>query len=226
MRILLVEDDKDLCNALSFNLKNEHYEVECCYNGEDALYLIFQQAHDLIILDRMLPSIDGLSILTSIRKANIFTPVLIITAMNQLGDKINGLDSGADDYLVKPFEVEELLARIRAISRRPKKWESTQFLKFSDIILDVEKQSLKNYKNSCSLSKRETQLMEFLIKNANQILPRNLIISRVWGTDTYIENGNLDNYIYFLRRRIKSIESHVQIKTIHSVGYLLEEKNA
>ena len=224
MRILMIEDDRDLCGAVSFQLINEGYDVDMCHNGEDALYYALQKSHDIIILDRMLPSLDGLSILHAMRKKGIETPVIIVTAMNGLNDRIDGLDSGADDYLVKPFAVEELLARIRALSRRPKVLENTETLRFSNILLDTAKQVLKSEANSCSLSKRETQLMEYFLRNKNQILSRDMLLNHVWGPDSFVEDGNLDNYIHFLRRRLKSVESRAVIKTIHSVGYRLEEK--
>ncbi len=222
MRILIVEDNKDLCDGMCFQLENEGYTTDTCYTGEHALYYALQQSYDIIILDRMLPVMNGLSILKTIRQKNINVPVIMVTAMDSLHDRIDGLDSGADDYLVKPFAMEELLARIRALTRRPQKIEQTELLIFSNLELDVKKQLIKTPQKSSSLSKRETDLLEFFMRHPNQVLPRETILSHVWGSDNFVEEGNLDNYIHFLRRRLKSIVCTAQIKTIHRVGYCLE----
>lgn len=222
MRVLMIEDDKDLCDAVSYQLKEDGYAIDVCHNGADALFYAMQGSYDAIILDRMLPELDGLSILKRIRLKNITTPVIMVTAMDGITDRIDGLDSGADDYLVKPFDVMELSARIRALVRRPPKIERTELLGFSDLTLDAGRRILSSPAKSCSLSKRESDLMEYFIRNAEQNLPREILISHVWGPDHFIEDGNLDNYIHFLRRRLKSVQGHAQIKTIRSVGYRLE----
>lgn len=225
MRILIIEDDKDLCYILNSQLKNDGYNIDLCHSGEEGLIFALNNSHDLIILDRMLPVIDGLTILNTIRKKGISTPVIILTAIGSIEDKIDGLDTGADDYVVKPFDINELKARIRALSRRPKPIENPNLLKISNISLDTNKQILKSDKFSCSLSKRENDLLEYLIKNKNKTLSREQILLYVWGSNSFVEDGNLDNYIHFVRRRLKAVESNVYIKTIHSVGYCLEEKN-
>ena len=222
MRLLIIEDNKDLCDGMCFQLQHEGYTIDTCYTGEYALYYALQHSYDVIILDRMLPDIDGLSILKIIRQKNINVPVIMVTAMERLLDRIDGLDSGADDYLVKPFAMEELLARVRALARRPQKIEQTELLTYSDLELDVKKQLVRTAQKSSSLTKREADLLEFFMRNPNQVLPRETILSRVWGPDNFVEEGNLDNYIHFLRRRLKSIDCTAQIKTIHSVGYCLE----
>jgi DNA-binding response OmpR family regulator len=222
MRLLIIEDNKDLCDAICFQLHNEGYITDVCYTGENALFYALQKSYDIIILDRMLPELDGLSILKAIRKNNINIPIIIITAMDGLHDRVDGLDSGADDYLVKPFAMEELLARIRALARRPQKIEQIEQLSFADMILDTKNQTLSTSKSSCSLSRRETSLLEIFMRNSNQILAREVILSYVWGPDNFVEEGNLDNYIHFLRRRFDSISTISSIKTIHRVGYRLE----
>lgn len=224
MRILVIEDDKDLCEAVGYQLEKEGYRVDICHNGEDALYFALQQSHDIMILDRMLPGIDGLTILQAVRRKGIATPVIMVTAMNGINDRIDGLDTGADDYLVKPFAMEELLARIRALARRPQAIQDTNKLTFGNTTLELGKQILKGDRETCSLSKKETDLMEFFMRNKTQILSRDAILSHVWGPNSFVEDGNIDNYIHFLRRRLKTIQSTLQIKTIHSVGYRLEEK--
>ena len=223
MRILLVEDDEKLLQLLAFQLKQEGYQVDCCSNGGDAMYYISQNAHDIILLDRMLPEMDGLTILKKTRESGITIPVIMLTALGQLQDKINGLDTGADDYLVKPFAFEELLARIRCIKRRPRKWEGNQVFAFGDISLSIEEKILTGPKDSCTLSKRECDLLEVFLANKNQTMPRMVLLSKVWGPDAEVEEGNLDNYIHFLRRRFKSVGSLLTLTTVRGVGYKLTE---
>lgn len=223
MRILLVEDDKELCDTVKLLLIHAKYETDACYTGQDAFYYAVEHPYDVIILDRMLPGIDGISLLKNLRNRHISTPVIITTALDGINDRIDGLDAGADDYLVKPYAVEELLARIRAVTRRPVKIEPCSVKSFSNISLNEDKHELTGPSGTVSLSKRETALLEYLIRNSNQILPRGLILSYIWGPDSEVEEGNLDNYIYFLRRRLKSVQASVQIKTIHGVGYRLEQ---
>ena len=223
MKILLIEDDKDLCTALSVTLKKEGFDVDISMDGEEAIYYATSAAYDIIILDRMLPIIDGLQILQILRKKNITTPVILVTAMSGISDRIDGLDAGADDYLIKPFDVGELLARIRALVRRPGKFNNTNTLQFSNFTLDIDLHTLTTEHKTVTLSNKETKLLEFLILNQSQILTREQIIARVWGLDAFVEDGNLDNYIYFGRRRLKAANCRAQIKTIHSVGYQLVE---
>ena len=223
MRILLVEDNEELCEAVAFQLKKEGYTVDICHDGDDGLHWAQQQAHDLILLDRMLPRLDGLQVLRSLRKQGIMTPVLMVTALDGVGDRVDGLDAGADDYLVKPFATEELLARIRAMGRRPRSWESGGTVRYGDAEFDPMKKLLHGPADSCSLSKRESDLFEFFFKNPAQTLPRLVLLSHVWGPDAEVEEGNLDNYIHFLRRRLKAVGSALQIKTVRGVGYRLEE---
>ena len=222
MRILLVEDDYNLCEAISFHFKNAGYTIDACYDGEESLHFIKQEAYDIIILDRMLPSLDGINLLKKIRLLGIITPVIIVTAIDGIGDRVIGLDAGADDYLVKPFAMEELLARIRALCRRPTQWESSSHLTYGDVSLDLMTGILTGPISFCSLSKREYQLAEVFLKNPNHPLPRNLILSRVWGPDAEVEDGNIDTYIHYLRRRLHTVGSTLQIKTIRAIGYALE----
>ena len=222
MRILLIEDDIDLCNSLTFQLKNEGFSIDVCNDGNAGLDAILENCHDLIILDRMLPKLDGLSILKKARVENISTPIILLTALGQVDDKVDGLDCGADDYIVKPFEFKELLARIRCICRRPVKINIDEKLYYGDISFDEHQRLLFKYDLSCSLSKKETFLLQLFLKNPNQILTRDILLTRVWGNGADIEDGNLDNYIYFLRRRLSSLNSTVTIKTIRGLGYRLE----
>ncbi|MEG0753453.1 MAG: response regulator, partial [Angelakisella sp.] len=165
MRILMIEDDHRLCEAVSFQLEQQGFTVDICNDGDDGLHWARQQAHDLILLDRMLPVLDGLSVLRTIRKEGIQTPVLLVTALGDTGQKVEGLDCGADDYLVKPFAVEELMARIRAMFRRPRQWESSDIITLEDVRFDAEKKTLTGKTGECSLSRRESALIEALLKN-------------------------------------------------------------
>lgn len=225
MRILLIEDDERLCRSLSFQLEKEGYSTDICLDGEDAFYYIDSNIHDIILLDRMLPGVDGLTILKKMRQAGNITPVILMTALGELNDKVTGLDSGADDYLVKPVAFEELMARIRSMERRPREWKQSNLLSLGDITYDPSSNVLVCNASSVTLSKREGSLMELFLHNKKQTLPRATILSKVWGTDAPIEDGNLDNYIHFLRRRLKGIHSQVSIQTIRGIGYRLEEAN-
>lgn len=222
MRILIIEDDKSLAETLRFQLEREHFETDICHDGVDGLHFIEQQAHDLILLDRMIPVLDGISVLKITREKDIYTPIIFITAMGALQDKVTGLECGADDYLVKPFAFEELLARIHSILRRPVKWEGDKPLKLGDISFDVKQKVLYCDKNSCSLSAREGNLLEIFLRNPGMTIPRASLLSRVWGPDASVEDGNLDNYIYLLRRRLKGVRSTLQLKTVRGIGYRLE----
>lgn len=223
MRILMIEDDLHLCEAVRFQLERQGFTVDICGDGDDGLRWARQQVHDLILLDRMLPVLDGLSVLRTLRTEGVNTPVLLVTALGDTGQKVEGLDCGADDYLVKPFAIEELLARIRAMSRRPRQWESSKVITLKDISFDPEKKTLLGRGGSCTLSHRESDLMEILLKNHGQTLPRAVLLGKVWGPDAEVEDGNLDNYIHFLRRRLRSVGSTLAIRTVRGVGYCVEE---
>lgn len=223
MRILLVEDEEKLNHTLCYQLRTEGYQVDGCYNGEEALYYLGECAYDVIILDRMLPGVDGLSVLRQIRRQGINTPVLILTALGTLQNKLDGLTQGADDYMVKPFATEELIARIQCLHRRPRQLQSTHTLSMGNLTLSVDTNRLTGSHGSCELSKKETLLLETLMNNREQVLSRSILLSKVWGPDSDVEDGNLDNYIHFLRRRLSAVGSNVTLKTVRGVGYLLEE---
>ena len=222
MRILIIEDDSLLAQGLSFHLKHAGFEVDTCEDGISGIEAATQEKYELILLDRMLPEIDGIQILRRLRERHVTTPVLIITAMANINDRVDGLDAGADDYLVKPFAIEELLARVRALSRRTPRLSGSEKLQYGNITLNADNGSLKNRNGlSCSLSKREVSLLVQFIRNPDCVLPRELLLSRVWG-DTPVEGGNLDNYIYFLRKRLSSVGADSKIATAHGFGFRLE----
>ncbi len=224
MRILLAEDDKQLNNTLTYQLETEGFTVDSCLDGEEALFYGEQNIYDIILLDRMLPHIEGTDVLTSLRKKGIVTPIILITALGTLSDKVTGLDLGADDYLVKPFAFEELLARIRCVARRPRALTDSDILTVSDVSWQASESTLAGPSGSCTLSKREAALMETFLRSKGQTLQRQTLLLKVWGPDSDVEDGNLDNYIHFLRRRLQITGSSLQIKTIRGIGYSLQEK--
>lgn len=223
MRILLVEDDEKLNLSLRFQLEKENFTVDSCFDGEVALFHIKETMYDLILLDRMLPIISGLEVLRRLRLDNIATPVILLTALGEVQDKITGLDCGADDYLVKPFDFDELCARIRCVARRPRQISDSKKLCFADLTLDTDSLTLLGSGGSCSLSKKEAQLLETFLRHPRQSLSRSALLTHVWGPDSDVEEGNLDNYVYFLRRRLKTVNSRVLIRTVRGVGYCMEE---
>lgn len=221
MRILLAEDDKDLNKALTWQLTGQGHNVDSCYDGEDALYYGRQNIYDVILLDRMLPHCEGTEVLSALRAASVTAPVILITALGALKDKIVGLDLGADDYLVKPFDFEELLARIRSVTRRALmlNGQPQGMFTYHDITWQARDMRLTGPSGNCTLSKHEGDLLESFLYAPEQTLARETLLLKVWGPDSDVENGNLDNYIHFLRRRLKSIDSTLQIKTVRGVGY-------
>lgn len=221
MRVLIIEDDKKQCMLLAFQLEQEGYEVDTCYTGTEAGDYLSQNAYDIVLLDRMLPGKDGITILQEMRAKQNTTPVILLTALGELTDKITGLDNGADDYLVKPFAFGELTARMRCLLRRPPNLESQNQIRLGDLVYKQDENILSGKLGDCTVSQKEGELLALFLRNPNQILPRNTILTRVWGANYEIEDGNLDNYIYFVRRRLKNVGSTTAIKTIRGVGYQL-----
>lgn len=223
MKILLIEDDRDLSHLICLALNQAGMDTDACHTGSDGLFYAKNQVYDAIVLDRMLPEIDGLTILEALRRRGIKTPVILTTALGTLHDRIDGLDAGADDYLVKPFAIEELMARLRAVTRRPANLHTSSVLSAFGLSLDPCERRLTVGDASVSLSKRESALLEYFMKNPGQTLPRSMILSYVWGVSSEVEEGNLDNYIYFLRRRLKALDAPVKLTTVHGIGYRLEK---
>lgn len=221
MRILLAEDDEKLNETLVYGLTRAGFDVDACFDGEDALFYGEQNIYDVILLDRMLPHMEGCDVLAALRENNICTPVILITALGTLSDKVEGLDMGADDYLVKPFALEELLARIRCVARRPHRIVDEETLTLSDIAWCPAENRLTGPSGSCTLSKREAALLDAFLKSGGVTLSRSLLLLKVWGPDSDVEEGNLDNYIHFLRRRLKTVGSSLTIKTVRGIGYAM-----
>lgn len=222
MRILLAEDDRDLNKALTWQLTGQGYSVDSCYDGEEALFYGGQNIYDVILLDRMLPCHEGTEVLTTLRRHSVNVPIILITALGTLQDKITGLDSGADDYLVKPFDFEELLARIRCVTRRSLVLNAqSDILSYHDITWSCREMCLTGPTDNSTLSRREGDLLECFLHTPEQVLARETLLLKVWGPDSDVEGGNLDNYVHFLRRRLKAVGSTLQFKTIRGVGYEL-----
>lgn len=227
MKILLLEDDLELCRSIHNELSKCGYIVDSCHDGETALLyaLNTDYAYDLAIVDRMLPIIDGLTIIKAMRQKNINTPVIIITGMSTLDDKIEGLDGGADDYLVKPFHMKELLARVRALIRRPSEIKSFDVIEYADLSFDKINRTLSKDKTSLILTAKESELLYVLMQKPAQLLTREQLVLKVWGTSSEVELGNVDNYISFLRKRLRELKSHCEIKTVYGAGYKLVSQN-
>lgn len=224
MRILIVEDEYSLADALREILKKEKYTVDIAMNGQEGLYQALTGIYDAIVLDVMLPEINGFQVLDSMRKEGIETPVLILTAKSELDDKVSGLDYGADDYMTKPFQTKELLARLRAITRRKGEIESS-VISFGDLELNtsIGEISCKATGKNMKLGVKEFQLLEFLLKNRNQIVTKEQIVEKLWGLDSDSEYNNAEVYVSFTRKKIKFIGSKVAIKAVRGLGYILEE---
>lgn len=228
MRVLLLEDDLNLCGTIEEALGKEGYSVDSCHDGETAMLYALNTdlGYELAIVDRMLPIIDGLTIIKSMRRKGIHIPVIIITGMSALDDRIDGLDGGADDYLVKPFHVRELLARVRALTRRPYEMKETNILTYADLTFDRVNRLLQKGSQSLTLTAKETELLYSLMRTPETQLTKEQLILRVWGADSNIEPGNVENYISFLRKRLKELQSQCEIKTVYGSGYKLEPSHA
>lgn len=228
MRILLLEDDFNLCATLEQALRKEGYSIDSCHDGETAMLYALNTdlGYELAIVDRMLPIIDGLTIIKSMRRKGIMIPVIIITGLSALDDRIDGLDGGADDYLVKPFHVRELLARVRALTRRPYEMKETNILTYADLTFDRINRLLQKGSQALTLTVKETELLYSLMKTPETLLTKEQLVLRVWGADSNIEPGNVENYISFLRKRLKELHSQCEIKTVYGAGYKLECSHA
>ena len=223
MKLLLAEDEKELSNALLAVLRHNSYLVVVVYNGADALDFAMVNDYDGIILDIMMPKKNGLEVLKELRNNNKTVPVLLLTAKSEVEDRIIGLDLGADDYLTKPFAMGELLARIRAMTRRRE--YSSNNLSFHDLTLDRKTFELYTKKGSLRLGNKEFQMMELLMERPKVLVSTESFMERVWGYDTETEINVVWVYISYLRRKLETIQSNVQIKAVRGLGYLLEIKN-
>ena len=221
MRLLLAEDEKALSSALQVILKHNNYSVDAVYNGQDAYVYIMAGVYDGVILDVMMPKMDGFTVLSKIRAEDCDVPVIMLTAKAETDDKINGLDLGADDYLAKPFETKELLARIRAITRRKSEAVSAD-MKYGDCTLNSLNYELSSAGGSVKLQNKEYQIMELLMANQNSIISAELMMEKIWGYDSDTEISVVWVNISYLRKKLNQIGSSVSIKAVRNQGYSLE----
>ncbi|MBP3255582.1 MAG: response regulator transcription factor [Clostridia bacterium] len=225
MNILIIEDEYSLADAVAETLKSEKFNVCIKSNGEDGEDEALTENYDLILLDVMLPQKNGFEILKYLRQEKIKTPIIMLTAKSEIDDKLNGLENGADDYITKPFAMKELVARIKAVLKRTNNIDDTSFLEFGDITLDLKNANLKCNENEIQISGKELEILEQLLLNKNQILSRESLLERIWGYESDAEYNNVEVYITFIRRKLKLIESKVNIKAVRGIGYKLEEKD-
>lgn len=216
MRILYVEDEKYLAEAVIHLLKKEKINVDWAADGEEGLELALKPNYDVIVLDIILPKLSGLDILQTVRGRGIKTPIIMLSALNEVEDKIKGLDYGADDYLAKPFKTAELIARLRALVRRPALAE-VEKLEYEDLKLDLTNRTL----NGAELTDKEAGIMEMLMKTPGSAITKEQILAHVWGLDSEFEENYVEVYVSYLRKKLKSLKSKVQIKTIRNLGYKL-----
>lgn len=223
MRILIVEDEYSLADMIRECIEKEKYIVDIALNGEEGLYKAETEIYDVIILDVMIPKLNGFEILKKIREENNSVPVLMLTAKSELDDKIYGLDAGADDYMTKPFEMKELLARIRALVRRNMNLE-LESLCYKDLKLEQNQSKLYciTSKQEITLGSKEYLLMEYLLMNANRIISKEQISNKIWGYENDVEYNNVEVYISFLRKKINFLKANVKIKAVRGMGYCLE----
>ena len=225
MRILLVEDEKYLADALVAILKKNNYTVDHVSDGETGLDCAMSEIYDVLLLDIMLPKMSGLKILKHFRETNKTTPVIMLTARSEITDKVSALDEGADDYLAKPFNTDELLARIRAVSRRESKIVSEHFnVSYGDITLNTSLLRLSSNTAHVTLTHKESKLLEYLLHNNSMVLSKDKIIEKIWGYDSEVEDNNVEVYISFLRKKLTYIKSNVTIITIRGLGYKMAER--
>lgn len=223
MRVLIVEDERSLRTIIEKRLKDEGYSVDACDNGEDGKYYIETGTYDTIILDVMLPKIDGFTLLKEMREKQNKVPVMLLTAKDSIEDRVKGLDFGADDYLIKPFSFDELLARLRVLTRRQYN-NTTSVLKVADLSLDTVSRTVKRQEKTINLSTKEFAILEYFIQNKGTVLSRSLIENHIWNYDYEGSSNVIDVYIRYLRKKIDDGYSSKLIHTVRGYGYVLKEQ--
>ena len=221
MRILIVEDEVRLAEALGQIMEEQRYLPDLTYNGPDGLEYALTGQYDVIILDVMLPGMDGLEVARRLREAHISTPILMLTARDEVSDKISGLDCGADDYMTKPFDTGELMARVRALTRRQGEVLS-DVLTVGDLSLDCTSRLLSAGERSVRLGFKEFEVLRLLMVNNGNVVTKETLISKIWGLDSEAEDNNVEVYISFLRKKLVFLNSQVSISTVRKVGYFLD----
>lgn len=222
MNVLLVDDERQLTSALAQILKQNRFNVDTAFDGEDGLDKGLSGIYDIIVLDIMMPKIDGLTVLRKLRENKISAPILMLSAKGEVSDKVQGLNLGADDYLSKPFDTDELLARIKALTRRKSEFTGN-VLTYSDIILDRDSFELVKGEHRIALGKKEFGIIEMLLLNKGKTLGKEKIIEKIWGFDSEAEYNTIEVYVSFLRRKLNAVGSKVEIRSIRGFGYTLGE---
>ena len=223
MNVLVVEDEKRLAAALKKILENAGYHVDAVLDGQSGLDYALSEMYDVIVLDVMLPRMDGFEVIRQIRRKGVSTPVLFLTARSQLRDKVTGLDRGGDEYMTKPFQPEELLARLRALTRRKGEIVLNE-ASFGDLTLVLDTCDLQCGDRSVHLSYREFEVAKIFITNPNQTISKDQLLLKVWGTEADVADNNVEAYVSFLRKKLKYLESGVEIATLRMLGYRMQEK--
>lgn len=222
MRLLLAEDEKALSKALTAILERNNYSVDAVYDGQSALEYLETDNYDGVILDIMMPKIDGLTVLRKVREKGNLIPILLLTAKSEVDDKVEGLDAGANDYLTKPFHSKELLARIRAITRTQAA-QTTSKLTFGNVTLDQATFELSTAKGSFRLANKEFQMLELMMSNPHQLISSERFLEKIWGYDSDTEINVVWVYISYLRKKLTALHADIQIKATRNAGYSLEE---
>jgi len=222
MKILLVEDEKDLADAVTVILQKNNYSVDTAYDGETGLDSALSGIYDIIILDIMLPIYDGLHILYEIRKAGVYTPTLLLTARGELGDRVKGLDSGADDYLLKPFYMDELLARLRALLRRKGELMVDNLTKIGSLEFNPHTLKLSCNGKSVNLTLKESQLLELLISQRGSLVSKDRIIEKLWSYDADVGDSHVESQVSLLRKKLRLVGSNIGVRATRGVGYALD----
>ena len=223
MRVLIIEDEVRLASTLQDLLDMNGYTADVCHDGESGLDNALSGIYDVVLLDVMLPKMDGFTVLRNLRSAGNAVPVLMLTARSELSDRVEGLDCGADYYLTKPFEPKELLACIRALTRRQPELRSSDTAEFGDLKLDKSAFTLSCGNRQLRLSRKEFDMMDLLMRNRDMVLTKETLLLKIWGYESDAEDNNVEVYISFLRKKLEHLHSGVKIKTIRMVGYCLEK---
>lgn len=224
MRILIIEDEYNLADVIATRLKKENYKVDIETDGEEGFYTALNGTYDLLILDVMLPHMNGFEILKEIRENELDLKIIMLTAKAELEDKLNGLSNGADDYLTKPFHIEELVARVNIQLRKINNNQNNDYIELGNLRLNLKNSTISNIETTETLEigKKEYELLEYFMNNKNQIISKDQIYTKIWGIDNEIESNNLEAYLSFIRKKLKLINSNVTIKVSRGLGYKLE----
>lgn len=221
MYILIVEDERRLAQVVRKVLEEEGHTVDVAHDGEDGLAMAMDGSHDVIVLDILLPGIDGIEVCQRLRAGRVDTPVLLLTALNAVDDRVRGLDAGADDYLPKPFAFQELLARLRALGRRRVQAREPDQIRTADLVLDLRRRRAERAGKTIELSPKEFALLEFLLRNEGRVVTRSQILDHVWGYDYSPDSNLVDVYVTYLRRKVDRGHKRSLIRTVRGAGYAL-----